>query len=410
MQRQIVFQRSAGLIGIQFALRILLAASNVAFALSVFAADAPPPGVEVPFLSTLNLVLVPVSINGAKPLEFIFDTGQEATIVDAQVAGRLGLKILNAQATAVPGGSVMVGSIADSTLAVSGAKAEHLTIQAAPIGFVSSVIGRRISGILGHDFIHRFSVKVDYTRDKITFWSPSAFHYVGHGIEVPVTFEADQTFLPIDVKPHNHAVVTGKFKLDTGSVDTLGMNNNFVRDEHLLGAAEPRIEMPGIAFGGDTKGYLIRLESVRIAGITFHSTLAGYTVDSKGFENRNDAGTVGSAILSRFTLFLDYARNRIIFEPNEAPQTEIPFDRQGVLLRAEDVDLSDVFVYAVIADSSAQRAGVRAGDHIVAVNGVEGLSLGQIWQRFQSSDPLTLKIRRIHKEHTFNIHSAPLLP
>ncbi len=395
----------------QFPLGTLLAAGSLIVAPSVFAADtSSPQGVEVPFSSTVNLVLVPVSINGAAPLEFIYDTGQEATIVDAQVAGRLGLKISNPQATAVPGGSVMVGSVADSTLAISGAKTTHLMIQAAPIGFVSGVIGQRISGILGHDFIKQFSTKIDYKAAKITFWSPAAFHYTGHGVEVPVTFEADQTFLPIDVEPHDHPLVTGKFKLDTGSVDTLGMNNNFVRDEHLLGEKEPRIEMPGIAFGGETKGYLVRLQSVRVAGTIFPATLAGYTVDSKGFENRNDAGTVGSAILSRFTLFLDYARKRIIFEPIEAAQTEIPFDRLGVLLRAEDANLNDVFVYGVIAQSAAQRAGLQANDHILAVNGVKGLSLGQIWERFQHTGTLSLTIRRHNEERMVSIQSAALLP
>jgi len=353
---------------------------------------------------------VPVRINGSEAIDFILDTGEAITLIDASVAEKLGLKVAEPKSIAVPGGTVKVGSIAGVTIATGTAELKNATIQAAPVGFASGVIGHRIGGILGHDFIRHFSIKIDYAQRTIALLDPAAFRYDGQGTVIPVKLEDDQAFLPVVIKPHGHSPITGKFKLDTGSIDALGMNNNFVVDEQVLAAHEPKRQMPGIAFGGDTKGYLFRLEWARVGPTTFNSPSVGYTTDSKGFENRSDAGTIGSDLLAHFILYLDYERGRIILEPRGPAAENQRWDHVGVMLRADPANLQDVLIYAVVAHTPAESAGLRSGDHIVSVNGRGGLSLAETWESFKADGPLLLGIVRSGIARTVRVKTAALLP
>src|SRR5262245_51526480 len=68
-----------------------------------------------------NLVLLSVSINGSKPLRFIFDTGASHTIINSRRAAELGLKTEgNANGTAT-GGKIEGTVIKDVSLRVGGA-------------------------------------------------------------------------------------------------------------------------------------------------------------------------------------------------------------------------------------------------------------------------------------------------
>src|ERR671938_690303 len=51
--------------------------------------------VEVPFEVVRNLMVIPVSINGSRPLRFVLDTGAQGTFLqNAEIADSLNLKIV----------------------------------------------------------------------------------------------------------------------------------------------------------------------------------------------------------------------------------------------------------------------------------------------------------------------------
>src|SRR5260370_36589009 len=68
----------------------------------------------------------------------------------------------------------------------------------------------------------------------------------------------------------------------------------------------------------------------------------------------NFSGPVGESIFSRYHVFLDYFRNRVIFEPTPEPDKPFPERKTyGLSLLASGDDLHTCTVSAVHPDSAA---------------------------------------------------------
>ncbi len=393
--------------GLTQAVRIALVIVLFAGSLIAFGESRQDP-VVVPFENGLDLIFVAVKVNNGPPLWFNFDTGEETTLIDTAVADQLGLKIENPQPTALPGGTVNVGTVSNTNVRI-GAITESLTVQTAPIGQLARFLGHRVDGIIGHDFIQRYTVEIDYQRHALSFFKPDTFKAPSDTSEVQITIEDAQVFMPATVRSPGHPPVLGKFKIDTGSEDSMGMNNNFVVENHLLDKDQPKIPVPGVALGGETQGYYFLLDWAKVGPITFERPLVGYTTDSKGFENRPDAGTIGSTFLSRFIIILDYRRKRILLKPIGKQTQSVPSDCSGFLLAAGGTDLREISVASVIPGSPGAMAGIQKGDQIVAVNGIPPQSLSEVWSDFRSPGEWHLQLLRAGVRRDVTLRTRPLL-
>ena len=71
--------------------------------------------VEVPFEISGNWMLIPVSINGSRPLRFVLDTGAQGTFLNnSAIAGSLNLKIVGKMQIRGAGGVGAEASVAEN--------------------------------------------------------------------------------------------------------------------------------------------------------------------------------------------------------------------------------------------------------------------------------------------------------
>jgi S1-C subfamily serine protease len=82
---------------------------------------------------------------------------------------------------------------------------------------------------------------------------------------------------------------------------------------------------------------------------------------------RDNDGPIGNEILRRFRIVLDYSRRRMMFEPNTHLSDPIDAGMSGIEFDPDDCGLSKIV--KVEENSAADKAGIRAGDVIVAING-----------------------------------------
>ena len=324
---------------------------------------------EVPIDTDFGLVWIEVSVNGSDPLPFLLDTGFDYSVIDAGVATALSLTVSDPDTVPQPGGPVEIGMTTATTLGVPGGDLLDWPLRAIPIAAAAQIVGREFAGIIGHDILAERVWRIDYESGQMTVYDASSV-LPADGAEIPVEVIAAEPFIEAAIEQPHAGAIPGKFKLDTGSTDVAGLNKNFHDGAGVLAPGQATISVPGVAVGGETTGILYRIDAFRIGPYSITSPVIGATLESGGFENRADAGTIGAAILRQFTLTLDYPRNRILLEPNGAYGEPTGEDLSGLWLVAQGEDFSIAKARFVIPDSPAARAGVLVDDLILAVDDV----------------------------------------
>lgn len=355
----------------------------------------------IPFDADFGLIFLRAAVNGGPPLTFLLDTGFEGSALDAGRARAQGLAVHDSSEVAAPGGAIEVGKLAAASLAVSGLEISALVLDAIPLAGLASVIGRRLDGIIGHDVLERLVVVVDHGRREVQFFDPATFDPKGRGEAVPVEIVGREPLVAVSIVEPGRADIVGRFKLDTGSADVAGLNKNFLESARLPRPGARTLAGPGAAVGGETAGIVFRVGGLRLGSFLLRSPVIGATLDSSGFENRADAGTIGGGLLSRFTLVLDLPHGRILLAPNASTREGPAEDRCGLLLVAEGDDFSLVRVRWVAGGSPAAAAGVRPGDVVTAVDGraAAAVGLAGLWQLFQGPEGTAHRLRFSREGH-----------
>ena len=321
--------------------------------------------VEVPFKVYNGHIYLQVRINGKGPLLMLFDSGG-ANILESGVAKELGLKAEGALGGSGVGENKQdVGLTKVDTLEVGGIVVRSQVFSTLDLGdFARRVEGLdNVSGLVGYELFKRFPVMIDYQRSRAIFYDPQKFKYAGSGTRVPFRFkghvpEVDGT---IDGIP-------GAFDIDTGSRASLDLAGPFVDKHALVEKLDPRIRVvSGAGVGGRVYSLLARAKSLTLGEVKVDKPVAYLSRQEKGaFADVYIAGNVGYGVLSRFNITFDYPHQQLFFEKNAAYDRPDVADRSGMWLERTERGFE---VFDVAAGGPADRAGVKRGDVIVAIDG-----------------------------------------
>jgi C-terminal processing protease CtpA/Prc len=123
----------------------------------------------------------------------------------------------------------------------------------------------------------------------------------------------------------------------------------------------------GAGVGGRVYSLLARAHSLTLGAVKVDKPVAYLSRQEKGaFADDYIAGNVGYGVLHRFNITFDYSHQQLYFEKNSAYNAPDIADRSGMWLERTDRGFE---VFDVVAGGPAERAGVKAGDIIVAVDG-----------------------------------------
>jgi hypothetical protein len=269
----------------------------------VYHFSSPDQRTVIPFALRQNTIFLKLKIAGSdQPLEFTFDTGSGSTYLDTAVAKRMGLKTSGSGAVHGAGsGEVPVTYIDSVTLELSGLTSSGHRLKVTDL----SGLKPHQDGFLGHDFIQRFAITIDYAGGKMTIADPSTFAYSGPGESFPVKFRGPWPYIDGIVAVPGVEPESGEFLIDSGSSDA-------VDEPSIANTTGPvRKVQTGVGLGQPGEG---------VVGLALYLQLGSFRldgpIDSCCSENPDQKRMIGTEVLRRFTVILDYARNRIILEPN----------------------------------------------------------------------------------------------
>jgi PDZ domain-containing protein len=326
---------------------------------------AAEPLATVPLTSVGGMVFVAVGGDSAPARLWLLDSGFETSVVNRRYADSLRLPQYAHQEQVAPGGHTDVGVVPGIRLHVGPVTFRPESLAVIDLHNVEPLLGVAYAGILGHDFLMQYVTRVDYDRRVVELFAPPSFVYTGPGYPLPVWIEANEPFA-LGLLYVKGRTVPAKLKLDTGSLDVLGLNGSFVQQTDLTRGGARGVPALGAAVGGKVAAYLIRLDSVTIGGSRLARPIVGYSGET---ERRGDAGTVGMGFLNRFNLVFDYARRRVILEPTARTDRPLEYDASGLLLTAGGPNFQGITVLSVASGSPADVAGIQAGDSLVAIDG-----------------------------------------
>ena len=342
----------------------------------------PTRGVECGAARAQLPVTLPVTIRGNhfvmtacygdRPLTFILDTGAGATLFDFRVSQSLGIPALDATSSGGAGPGRTVGAhLRPDSVRLAGTNLEAPVALALDLAALSDRGGMQIDGILGADFIRRYVIALSYHDSTMNLIDARSFHYAGPGTAVPFTFRGAFIYVEGALGLADGATLPGTFIVDVGAGGALSLAKPFVDQNHLRDRVGPTVHRPaGFGVGGMTVGDFARTASFAIGGIVLPRPVVTLFGDSAGVLSTSvhGQGNIGGDILRRFTLFLDYPRKQLIFEPNVDLADPFEVDMTGLSMIPIPGE-PKARVEFIVPSSPAANAGFMVGDTIVALDG-----------------------------------------
>jgi len=361
----------------------------------------------VPFQLINNHIYAPVSINGSKPLNFIFDTGGHNILTPA-TAKLLGVKAVGSQTATGAGDKTAESGLARvNTIRVGAASLSQQPVVV--LQFSNASEGVDEQGMIGYEFFARFVTRIDYGKHLLTFIDKHQFDPKDAG--TPVHFRFFGQFPEV---LGSYDGMAGRFGIDTGARNTLSLTRPFAAQNQLRERNPHGIEaLTGWGVGGPSHGYVFRGEELVLDGVKVANPLAEFSID-KGGAGGADAfpNNIGGGLLKRFVVTLDYDHQLIYLKPIEGNVADLDtFDRSGMWINQS---IKGFQIVNISRGTPADAAGLHVDDVITSVNNVpvQSLKLYEVRQRLRNDPPgttVTLAILRAGVSQTVKVTLRDLI-
>lgn len=425
------------------------------FSQSEFQINNPKNKVVIPFEFINNLIFIPVMINGEE-LTFLLDTGVEQTILfsldEKEEVPLFNLEKLKLRGL---GSKEAIDSYKSSKNKVQikdmvDFNHEIYIILDQDFNF-SSQVGIPVNGILGYNFFKKHIVEIDYDRKKIVVYEHTNKKIKSKLLKKftkdSITIEECKPYIISNFRSEN-GLVPSKLLLDTGNSDAVWVFTN--KTQKIKVPSKNIDDYLGRGFSGNVYGKRARLQSFEFGEKTFDFPLVTFP-DSTSVKNvnfvPNRVGSIGSEIISRFTVVFDYLNHTIYTKPNSKINQPFQFNMSGIEVShsglewvketvnepnkgikiytnsdAENRDnslkirftLKPIFkIASVRAGSEAEKAGVKVGDRIMKINNhsSHGLTIEIINGLLKSEDgkAIEIEVERDSKTYTFKFHLRKII-
>ncbi|NLP06580.1 PDZ domain-containing protein [Candidatus Fermentibacteria bacterium] len=348
--------------------RSILVEYNVPVPDSVFAAagqsgdwELAAPGVPFPFELHGGHIYLPGRVAG-REVDFLLDSGAGATVLDSRLAGELGLAGEGDFSALGIGGASSFGFVRVPEYSAAGAtvRSQTLAVMALDEPFYPST-GRHIGLVLGYDFLSRFVTKIDYGACTLTLYDPADWACEGRGD----VLEAGRAMGLLSIEAVLEDSIPVKLLLDTGAGGGLHFSPSFLEAHPGLLEGRPSFEASVQGVGGEESVTFFRAGPLRMGSFVVESGLCSSAASAPVLASFD--GIVGSDVLARFVLTLDYSRSEVILEPSTLFGEGLPEQKTGMGAGIEGDALE---VTEVMPGSPAERAGLKPGDRLLNAAGI----------------------------------------
>lgn len=322
-----------------------------------------------------NLVVVPVILNKILKMSMILDTGVQHTILFDHVVSPL-FYIDPHRTVTIMGlgeGEEIEANIATLVeMQVANVKAKNKGLLIMPPDTeqdVDKYLGIEVHGLIGYDLFKGLPIKIDYGNQRLTIYNPKFWKGKKRGYEkVPLTIREGKPYMRLNLSDKNESIQDCEVLVDSGSA--LGLSINAYADKKLT-ADEPQAQVSlGSGLIGNLEGSMSRIKELDIGITTFKNVVASFpNKESSKFlqERKGRTGSLGAEVLSRYQCIYDYENAQLLLRKTFRVRKPFRFNNTGLQIMADEKKHNRVLVEKVIANSPADKAGLKEGDFLLSI-------------------------------------------
>ena len=311
-----------------------------------------------------------VMLRDSIPARMIFDTGCTNLLLDSTFYAEQFAKEGNLRKAMLSGagGGMELANI-DASKWNYRIGEEAMTENMAIVLNLRKIVGNEADGMFGMMFMKGKRVEINYANSYMRFLATE--EKIGDDYtRIPFTWDGQRMVLPLAITMSDGYVFEGRFLVDTGMAGTLSLNSttaNRLESEKYLADARTMSYLVG-GIGGGRKEYVFKTPQISIGGHAIKDVMITWSSNKEGSSaNTYYDGLIGNELFDHFDVIFDFAGNAVYLRPNKN------FDRPkpnflGVVL----TPMADHWIVnGLLEGGNAERAGLRHGDRIEAINGIK---------------------------------------
>ncbi|MEH0156983.1 PDZ domain-containing protein [Limibacter armeniacum] len=344
--------------------------------------------VRIHFKKVNNLIVIPVQINGTDSLNFILDSGVGYPLLSSKAeAARMGVNMKRLRHIVIRGlgeeGDLDAfhswGNIIRLPGGVMGVNQDML-FPDRDIYHLSENMGMQIHGVIGYNVFADFVVEVDYLNSVLTLYAPDYFarrmrkRRKRKSTVIPIKIEGRKCFVYVSIKGTEEHLKNLKLLVDTGASGAITLFENSSLE---IDAPEDAIETYlGVGLSGDMYGKLVQKQELQLAKYSLRKPVVVYPKEEAVRGVMLDTarnGSIGGEVLRRFRVTFDYANGEMYLRANSDFKDVFYYNLSGMDIRTPIPGFPFYEVSKVRKKSPASMAGIRQGDRIISINGVDAV-------------------------------------
>ena len=352
------------------------------------------PAGAVPF-SYRRYIRFDMVLRDSFPARMIFDTGANNLLLDSafyasHFAGSGNLR--KAMLGGAGNGMEMANIDASGWNYNVDGKSHHE--QMAVVMNLRKIVGNDADGLFGLPFMQGERVEFNYADGYMRFLADDE-EIAGDFVRIDCKWLGDKKermILPLSVTFANGYTFNGDFLLDTGMPGTLSLNSTTagkLKANGVLDGGGKFVYTVG-GIGGSAVQNDVCVSRITVGGHAIDDVRISWSENRQGsLADERYAGLVGNELFERFDVMMDFAHWTIYLRPNRnfsAPQPNY----FGIAF----TPMADHWIVnGLLEGGNAEKAGLRRGDRIEAINGKKA-SDSNVTALYPLPDVLTLAVLR----------------
>ncbi|MDN5354667.1 MAG: hypothetical protein PWQ09_1423 [Candidatus Cloacimonadota bacterium] len=364
---------------------------------------------EIPFEFIQDkILLLKASINNNPSEYFLLDTGASSTFIDLGYIKSLGLSTKGK--IPILGASIETEMVDLDLFSLPGLNIKNITLNAMEFPKEIQLSDKRIVGILGGDILSMFVFNINFDKKLITLYDKEKFEYKGNGEILDISIASNT---PI-IKACLNDTICGNFAIDMGYAGRLLLIGEILHKCNLIEHKDNFVKTEALGAGGKVDLYNTRIGKMKIGSFLIEDIPIGFVTETPtGFISIVDAaeekspktdGNIGSQLLSRFNIYLDYQGKKIILEKNSNFGKPFVIDKSGMIVIKKE---NKFIIKQVIENTPASEVGLKEKDELIKINGkpASNYTLSEITKLLKGNagERIDLVIKRGRKKMEFSL-------